>query len=280
MLTEVEITGSALASPHGHAPEHIPDVFAGAPLVAALALRPEGGELVVRGRIASGRWEERIRVPSHRQGQGNGALAALYARERVADLEVRAASARNAAKIDREIEELGVRYQIATRLTSWLAIDLDSHVRGPIRHEDMPQELPFGTSMQAFGLRASSAAPAMFDLEEATGSYGAYQASVDPASFKQRISTVAHPSRPRATMMAGMAPPKAGGAPQPSQPSAFSITSSRSPSPPAPSVMPQAFELDASASITRSKKRSPALSLFLVLLLIAALIALTWWVVL
>ncbi|MCW5807981.1 MAG: VWA domain-containing protein, partial [Deltaproteobacteria bacterium] len=30
MLTEVEIAGSALASPHGHAPEHIPDVFAGA----------------------------------------------------------------------------------------------------------------------------------------------------------------------------------------------------------------------------------------------------------
>ena len=152
MLTEVEIAGSALVD---HAPEHVPDVFAGAPLVSALALRPEGGELVVRGRLPSGRWEERIRVPSRRPGEGNRALAALYARERVADLEVRAASARSTAKIDREIEELGVRYQIATRMTSWIAIDHDSYVRGPKRWEDMPQELPHGTSVQSFGMRTT-----------------------------------------------------------------------------------------------------------------------------
>src|SRR6185503_13129833 len=46
MLTNIEIAGSALLR---HAPDKVPDVFEGAPLVAALAVRAGGGELVVRG---------------------------------------------------------------------------------------------------------------------------------------------------------------------------------------------------------------------------------------
>ncbi len=170
VLTNVEVSGSALVH---CAPEHVPDVFEGAPVIAGLALSPEGGELVVRGELAHGvaspghpyrvateAWIQRITVPPKAIGEGNPAIAALYAREHVADLETRWTIGDTDA-IDREIETIGVELQIATRLTSWVAIDEDSRVEGLSRREVQPQELPYGTSMGSFGLRPAGAAMMM-----------------------------------------------------------------------------------------------------------------------
>jgi Ca-activated chloride channel family protein len=161
VLTNVVIAGSALAEGSSDTPAIVPaalpDVFAGAPLVAALALRPEGGELLVRGNVADGTWEQRLSVRPLRAGDGNQAIAALYGRERVADLEAHAVMD-NAAATDRTIETIGLTYQISTRMTSWVAIDENRAVAGPTREEIVPQELPYGTSAAAFGLR--QAAPA------------------------------------------------------------------------------------------------------------------------
>jgi Ca-activated chloride channel family protein len=149
VLTNVEISGSALLR---HAPERIPDVFEGSPLVAAVALRPDGGELVVRGQLARETYEQTIRVEAREPGTGNQAIVALYGRERVADVEATAMF----SSVDGEIEELGVTFQIATRMTSWVAIDEASKVTGPSRDQLIPQELPYGTSAAAFGLRGST----------------------------------------------------------------------------------------------------------------------------
>ncbi|MEO8843834.1 MAG: VIT domain-containing protein [Kofleriaceae bacterium] len=160
MLTNVEIAGSALQR---HAPEKLPDVFEGAPLVAALMVAPEGGELVVRGQLAEGTWEQRITVPARQLGEGNQAIAALYGRERVADVEAHAMF----ESVNDEIEELGLMFQIATKMTSWVAVDDSRILEGPSRDELVPQELPYGTSAAAFGLRAVSAGfDAAFDLGE------------------------------------------------------------------------------------------------------------------
>jgi Ca-activated chloride channel homolog len=156
MLTNVEIAGSALIR---HAPEKIPDVFEGAPLVAALAINPDGGELVVRGQLANETWEQRIRVPANKIGEGNQAIAALYGRERVADVEAHMF----VDTANGEVEELGMMFQIATRMTSWIAVDDSTTVSGPFRDELVPQELPYGTSAQAFGLRGS--VPGMVPME-------------------------------------------------------------------------------------------------------------------
>lgn len=155
VLTNVEIWGSALVR---HVPEHVPDVFAGSPLICAVELRPEGGELVIRGQLAHEAWEQRIRVPALQPGQGNQALAALFGREHVADLEARSML----QEVDRQIEAIGIKFQIATRLTSWVAVDERVRVTpGPSRHEVVPQEVPYGTSAQAFGLRTAAPAQAM-----------------------------------------------------------------------------------------------------------------------
>jgi len=149
VLTNVEVSGSALLR---HAPALMPDCFAGCPLVAALALRPEGGELVVRGQLGHDSWEQTVRVPATAHAEGNGAIIALYGRERVADVEANALF----SSVNGEVEELGLTFQIATRLTSWIAVDETSKVTGPSRDQLIPQELPYGTSASAFGLRAAT----------------------------------------------------------------------------------------------------------------------------
>jgi hypothetical protein len=102
-------------------------------------------------------WTETITVPPRRDGEGNQAIPALYARERVADLETRWTIGNDQYQIDREIEAIGCEFQISTRLTSWVAVDEISKVSGRERHEVVPQNLPYGTSAQSFGLRQAAA---------------------------------------------------------------------------------------------------------------------------
>jgi Ca-activated chloride channel family protein len=152
ILTDVTLAGSAVIA---QAPELLPDVFEGAPFVAAVKLR--AGELVVRGELAHGAWEQRLDVPACRAGAGNQAIVALFGREHVADLETRGFAG---DRTDAEIERAGLAFQIATRFTSWIAVDEARTVTGPSRHDDMPQALPYGTTASAFGLRAQGFAKA------------------------------------------------------------------------------------------------------------------------
>src|SRR5204862_39408 len=76
----------------GVAPARLPDVYAGAPLRAAVKLRAEGGELSVRGKTPDGAWEESIDVPAVATGQASAAVVSLYGREGVEDLEMRRAA--------------------------------------------------------------------------------------------------------------------------------------------------------------------------------------------
>src|SRR6185295_18600515 len=50
LVVDLSVSGSALVA---HAPAALPDLFAGAPALISLELRPEGGTLAVRGRTAT-----------------------------------------------------------------------------------------------------------------------------------------------------------------------------------------------------------------------------------
>ena len=164
LVTGLEIAGSALVA---HAPARLPDLFAGAPALVFLELRPEGGTLVVRGSTAAGPFERRIAVRPPAPGEGPAALAALHAREAVEDLETRLAAGELEDEIDRAVEEIGTAFQISTRLTSWVAVSEEPTVdpTKPVRRDRMPQQLPHGMSAEGLGLRratsfATMAAPA------------------------------------------------------------------------------------------------------------------------
>lgn len=316
VLTNVEISGSALVS---CAPEAMPDVFEGAPIVAGVALSPEGGELVVRGELAHGEarqghpyrvateaWIQRITVPAQRrsrelpdQGEGNQAIPALYAREHVADLEMRWTIG-DPKTIDREIETTGVKFQIATRLTSWVAVDEASHVEGPSRHEVQPQELPYGTSMGSFGLRAASAPQqqmqkTMMYSERLGGldygastellggaSFGDEEDSLGSADFSVEETTgSAAPSFARMSSVPVASAPRAMSSPAPAAPA---------PAQDRPQMLQMAKraapmireELEPAAltapSPTRAKRRLPLL--LALLFLLAVISFLVWWLVL
>jgi Ca-activated chloride channel family protein len=150
---DLEVSGSAVRSV---ARGRIPDLLAASPALVPVALAPEGGELVVRGRTAGGLWEQRLEVPATAAGEGNAAFAALFARERVEELELASAAGQDRKTVDREIERLGLDYRLATRLTSWIAISdqRDVDPQAPSRRQTIPQELPHATSAEGFGLRA------------------------------------------------------------------------------------------------------------------------------
>ena len=152
LLVDLVLGGSTLLD---HAPARLPDLFAGAPALVGVSLRPEGGELTVRGRTLEGTWEQRLSVAPILQGQGNPAVVALYGREAIEDMELRLAAGGDAREIDHQIERMGVDFQIATRLTSWVAVSTERTVDpgDPLRRERMPHALPHGMSAEGLGLR-------------------------------------------------------------------------------------------------------------------------------
>ena len=167
LVQDVTIEGSAVL---GVAPRALPDLLGGAPALVGVELKPEGGELIVRGRSADGVWQQRITVGAM---GNNAAVATLYGRELVEDLETALAAGGNHHDIDQAIENIGLEFQIATRLTSWLAVSDDVTVdpRAPHRREKMPHQLPHGVSAEGLGLRACAMPMPMQMVGEALDSF-------------------------------------------------------------------------------------------------------------
>lgn len=160
-VVELSLSGTALLE---SAPVRIPDLFAAAPALVSLKLRPEGGTLVARGRTAEGEYRQELTVAPVKPGDGSGSVVALFGREKVEDLELQVASGEGGQAVDAQIEALGLSHQISTRLTSWVAVSTEVTVDplAPTRQEAVPQQLPHGMSVGGLGLRpARSMAPGM-----------------------------------------------------------------------------------------------------------------------
>jgi Ca-activated chloride channel family protein len=195
LVTGLRVEGSAVL---GFAPEKLPDLFGGAPSLISLKLRPEGGDVVVRGRTEDGLFERRLHVPPSDFGSGNPAVAALYAREAVEDLEMRAAVGRGREEVDPRIEQLGLEFQISTRLTSWVAVS-DQVTVDPTeasRRENMPHELPHGMSAEGLGLRRPMFAPAQaMELSAAAAPGFGLSSKTQAGVYRSRQSMVPGPAK-------------------------------------------------------------------------------------
>jgi Ca-activated chloride channel family protein len=177
VMTEIKISGTAVLD---HVPAAVPDVYAGAPLRVALALRPEGGHILVHGQTPAGAWDGELIVPGIAEGDGGQALFKLYGREAVEDLEVERSA--GVANVDHDIERIGLEFQIATRMTSWVAVSEEPTVdpRQPLRRERMPHALPQGLSIEGLGLRRVSLASTRVARK------GAMSADEFSVSFRER----------------------------------------------------------------------------------------------
>lgn len=195
MVTDVRLEGSAVRAV---APSRVPDLYAGSPSLVSLALAPDGGTLVVRGKTAEGDFEQRLEVPATALGEGLPSVATLFGRERVEDLETEGAASGDGS-VDREIEAVGLKFRIATRMTSWVAVSDDVTVDPDEekRAVRQPHEVPHGVSIEGLGLRA----PQAMSMTLAGGG-SAYAASTMAGVLKMPF-----PGAPPAAAPMGAAPP-------------------------------------------------------------------------
>ncbi len=157
---DLRIEGSAVRTV---VPARVPDVFAGAPLRVSLELEPRGGEIVIHGRTAAGPFEQRVQVAPISPNQGSAAITKRFAREQVEECEMRRSAGEPKEHIDREIERIGLELQIATCMTSWVAVSNEATVdpRAAARHVVQPHALAYGCSAEGLGLRRSAPMPMM-----------------------------------------------------------------------------------------------------------------------
>ncbi|MHC4992111.1 MAG: VIT domain-containing protein [Planctomycetota bacterium] len=153
VLTDLSIDGPGCL---GLAPQRPRDVMAGQPLVAAVELKPEGGTIQVRGRLAGSR-AEWIRTVDLSKPQTASPLpiGAMYGREAVEDRELALAAGRyDHNEVEDAIETLGLRHRITTRRTSLVAIAEEPSVdpKQPRRRRRLEVELPAGVSAEGVGL--------------------------------------------------------------------------------------------------------------------------------
>ncbi|BAU50245.1 vault protein inter-alpha-trypsin subunit [Sulfurifustis variabilis] len=133
-------------------PPLLPDVFAQRPVVLYGKWRGEPhGRLVLEGESAAGTFRARLDVAPDRVSAGFGALRYLWARQRIATLSDQEGLEGGSAYRD-EILGLGLRYNLLTQYTSFIAVD--QVVRNPAADGvtvDQPSPLPQGVSDLAVG---------------------------------------------------------------------------------------------------------------------------------
>jgi Ca-activated chloride channel homolog len=154
MVTELDVVPDGLrVSPGTLAPDPSPDLYPGAPVVVTGRFEgPAGGGVTVRGHTADGgQW--RTSVPAG--ASDNPALAAVWARWRIRDLEDRyvtlpypgavPAGTAPPEDLEREIIALSLRHAVLSRFTAFVAVDTRVvNEGGQVHRVTQPVDLPQG----------------------------------------------------------------------------------------------------------------------------------------
>jgi Ca-activated chloride channel family protein len=193
LVTELRITGTAidLAS---IAPQPIPDLFPGAPLLLTGRLGNNTDSVTITGKDADGNeWRRTLAAyPSD-----NAALGAIWARARIRDLEDQYAigATEALAELERRIVATSVEFGVLSRFTAFVAVD--SRVvneGGHPREVTQPVDLPAGWVPQTPMRAQRMAAPASAVVLESSPTFGAMSAgfagvaesAVAPAPERER----------------------------------------------------------------------------------------------
>jgi Ca-activated chloride channel family protein len=123
VLTRVRTELSGFGA-HEVFPEVWPDVLAERPLtVVGKFSGPAVGAITLKGFSGAGGWKGEIDVTDAVNLGGRGVLAQLWARERLAELRDRHALGDEPAKRKDEIVQLGLKHNLLTPFTSFVAVD-------------------------------------------------------------------------------------------------------------------------------------------------------------
>ncbi|MFO7638436.1 MAG: VIT domain-containing protein [bacterium] len=162
-------------------PAGVPDVLAERPVIVfgKYRGRPQG-RIVVTGRSGRGSYRQVLEASRTAASAGNAALRYLWARHRIQLLDDYN-SVRNDPKRNEEILALGLKYNLLTRLTSFVAVDTRVRtVNGRPEVVKQPLPLPQGVSEYALDATAGASRTAVPGLVGKAGR-GYAQEPVSPA---------------------------------------------------------------------------------------------------
>ena len=164
VLTDISVSAEGFDA-YDMEPAGFPDLLAERPLVVLGKWRgAPAGRIVLRGRTGSGPWERTIDVASAKASTSNGALASLWARNRVAalgDFGLEGSAERNRDAI----VALGLKYTLLTAFTSFVAVhEVVRNPGGDGANVNQPLPLPEGVSNSAVGMTQGSEPELVFVL--------------------------------------------------------------------------------------------------------------------
>jgi Ca-activated chloride channel family protein len=152
VLTGIQVTFPGFDA-YDVEPLTLPDLFALRPLALLGKYRgtPQGA-VAVTGKTATGEFRREIKVEEGQASPDNDALRFLWARERIQRLSdyQRFSRGEDAGKI-KEITDLGLRYNLMTAYTSFVAVDKVKRGDGTVETVKQPLPLPQGVSDLAVG---------------------------------------------------------------------------------------------------------------------------------
>jgi Ca-activated chloride channel family protein len=133
-------------------PTHLPDLLAQRPVILFGKWRgPLAGTFEIRGMTGHGEWATSLDVAAVQPDEGNRALRYLWARSRIAELSDYGSRdiAENRVK---EITSLGLKYNLLTQYTSFIAVREEvRNPLGPSHDVNQPLPLPLGVTDLAVG---------------------------------------------------------------------------------------------------------------------------------
>lgn len=159
-------------------PPTLPDLFAARPVVVMGKWRGNAqGSITIEGHSGSGRISRSVRLDGAQASADAGALRYLWARRRIATLAdtTKLGYGSDQAIVD-EVTGLGLKYNLLTDYTSFIAIDrIVRNQGGEGDSVDQPQAMPEGVSDLAVGSEVpSTPEPEFYALVALAGGYAAW----------------------------------------------------------------------------------------------------------
>ena len=135
-------------------PRHIPDVFSAAPIIVkGRYTRAAAGDITVRGLLRGKPWSQTVHVSLPAVKADGSAIATLWAREKIEDLQNQdwiGAQTRNPnPEIKEQIVNTALEYRLMSQYTSFVAVEERVvNVGGKQRTIDVPVEMPEGVAYE------------------------------------------------------------------------------------------------------------------------------------
>ncbi|MFQ6052331.1 MAG: VIT domain-containing protein [Candidatus Hydrothermarchaeota archaeon] len=147
LLTDIEVAFEGFDA-YEVEPLSLPDLFAERPLILFGKYKNASGKIKVKGKTVSGDYKKKIVVTSSMEDKDNVALRYLWAREKIARL---SDYGKIGMKVKEEVTNLGLKYNLMTEYTSFVAVDKLIRKTGEVVTVKQPLPLPEGVSDYAVG---------------------------------------------------------------------------------------------------------------------------------